>query len=71
MTWLGDRIDQPKDAKREKLLAKRAKLVKEVEVLSMKPLTSKTATAARFRHEDLTALATKIHNIDKQLGRSD
>lgn len=69
MTWVTDvAINRPVGDKREKLLAKRADLVKQVEVLSMQPV-GKTAAAARFRLEDLTALAAKIKNIDKNLGR--
>ena len=68
MTWLGDTEKRPVDAAREKLLAQREALVKEVEVLSMKPM-NKTQSAQIGRLEDLTALAKKIKGIDKKLGR--
>ena len=69
MTWINDaQKDRPNDAKREKLLAKRADLVKQVEKLSMEPV-GKSQAAALGRQEDLLELARKIKNIDKQLGR--
>lgn len=72
MTWLADvQKDRPDDAKRAKLLAQRDKLVKEIELLKASPLGGKSAAAARFRVEDLTALAKKVTNIDKTLGRTE
>jgi hypothetical protein len=53
---------------REKLLAKRADLEAEVKALAAKPVGPSQA-AARFRQEDLVALAKKIKGIDKKLGR--
>jgi hypothetical protein len=70
MTWHADQTEgRPVGDAREKLLAQREKLVKEVEVLSMQPLRSKTQSAAIGRQEDLIALAKKIKVIDKKLGR--
>lgn len=70
MTWLATVQDgRPDDAKREKLLAKRAALVTEVEKLSMQPV-GKSQAAINGRQEDLIELARKIKNIDKQLGRT-
>jgi hypothetical protein len=71
MTWHTDQTEgRLQGPEREKLLAQREKLVKEVEVLSMQPLRSKTQSAAIGRHEDLLALAKKIKAIDKKLGRT-
>ena len=54
---------------RDKLLADREKLVKEIEALKAKGPSGKSAAALRFHTEDLTALAKKVVNIDKKLGR--
>ncbi len=70
MTWLADQQqNRPDDAKREKLIVKRANLEQQILDLKNGP-KPKTQAAARFLLEDLTALASKIKNIDKQLGRS-
>lgn len=69
MTWLQDvQQDRPDDVKRTKLLAEREGLVKQVEALG-RTVSFKTEAAKRFHLEDLTALAKKIANIDKKLGR--
>ena len=69
MTWLADAtINRPVGDKRDKLLVKRAELVKQIETLSMQPI-GKTQTAVNGRQEDLTALASKIKKIDTSLGR--
>ena len=70
MTWLGDEKAKVSGAERDKLLAERAQLVKQVEVLGIKPLANKTESAKIGRLEDLTALAKKIKIIDKKLGRN-
>jgi hypothetical protein len=69
MTWLGDEKAKVAGAAKDKLLADRAKLVREVEILSMKPLPNKSQAAALGRQEDLIALAKRIKVIDKKLGR--
>lgn len=68
MTWLGDDQAKPSDAERAKLLEKRAKIQKEIEVLGMKPI-GPTNAARLGRIEDLTKLAKEIVKIDKKLGR--
>ena len=69
MTWVTDvSINRPTGDKRDKMLVKRAELVKQIEILSMQPI-GKTQAAAKGRVEDLTALASKIKKIDNSLGR--
>ena len=69
MTWLGDENAKIIGDKRQTLLDERGSIVKQIEVLSMQPLRSKTQSAALGRQEDLLALAKKIKAIDKKLGR--
>ena len=70
MTWHAEQTEgRPAGDAREKLLADRAVIVKQIEVLSMQPLRSKTQAAVLGRQEDLLALAKKIKAIDKKLGR--
>ncbi len=70
MTWHADRTEgRVGGDAREKLLAERAELEVQVKALAAKPLSSKSAAAAKFRQEDLLALAKKIKAIDKKLGR--
>lgn len=70
MTWHADQTEgRVQGAEKDKLLAQRADLVRQVEVLGTTPLRSKTQSAAIGRQEDLTALAKKIKAIDKKLGR--
>lgn len=70
MTWHAERVEgRPVDEAREKLLTQRAKLEQDARDLAAKPIGSKTAAAARFRQEDLLAIAKKIKGIDKKLGR--
>jgi hypothetical protein len=70
MTWHADQTEgRVQGAAKDKLLAQRAELVRQVEVLGTTPLRSKTQSAAIGRQEDLTALAKKINAIDKKLGR--
>lgn len=69
MTWHADQTEgRPVGPKLEKLLAERAKLVSEVEALGRKP-KARTVSGAQFDLEDQLALAKKIKNIDKKLGR--
>ena len=69
MTWVTDvSINRPTGDKRDKMLIKRADLVRQIETLSMQPI-GKTQTAVNGRLEDLTALASKIKKIDTSLGR--
>jgi len=70
MTWHADQTEgRPQGDARDKLLAERDTIVKQIETLSMQPLRSKTQSAALGRQEDLLALAKKIKAIDKKLGR--
>lgn len=70
MTWLADvQQNRPDDVEREKLLASRAKLIKQVETLGLLPLPNNTQSAKIGRAEDLTKLAKKIKAIDVKLGR--
>jgi hypothetical protein len=70
MTWHGDQTEgRPEGDAKAKLLAERAKIVTQIEVLKAAPLRSKTQSAATGRIEDLTALAKKVTAIDRKLGR--
>jgi hypothetical protein len=70
MTWHADQTEgRPDGDAKAKLLAERAKLVTQIEVLKATPLRSKTQSAATGRLEDLTALAKKVTAIDRKLGR--
>lgn len=55
---------------KEKLLAEREKLVRQVEARKAKGPDSKSAASLKFFEEDLIALAKKILTIDKKLGRN-
>lgn len=71
MTWHADQTEgRPAGEEREKLLAERARLVKDIEVLSKKPFRTKSNAEAMGRQEDLLALAKKVKAIDKKLGRA-
>ena len=71
MTWHADQTEgRVTGDARDKLLTQRAKVVTEIEVLSMQPLRSKTQAALLGRQEDLLALAKKVKAIDKKLGRT-
>lgn len=71
MTWHADQTEgRPAGDDRERLLADRAALVKEVEQLGLKPLRTKSNAEKLGRQEDLLALAKKIKAIDKKLGRA-
>ena len=69
MTWVGDENAKIQGTEKQKLLDERAKLVKQVEVLGIKPLPNATQSAKIGRQEDLINLAKKIKGIDKKLGR--
>lgn len=70
MTWHAEQTEgRPTGDAREKLLAAREKLVREVEVLSMKPLRTNSNAEKLGRQEDLLEIAKKIKSIDKKLGR--
>jgi hypothetical protein len=70
MTWIGDENAKPAGNERQKLLDERAKIVKQVEALGIRPLPNATQSAKIGRMEDLTNLAKKIKALDKKLGRS-
>ena len=55
---------------RDKLLAEREKLVKQIEERKAKGPDGKSVASLRFFQEDLTALAKKVVAIDKKLGRA-
>ena len=69
MTWVGDENAKVQGTEKQKLLDERAKLVKQVEVLGIRPLPNATQSAKIGRQEDLINLAKKIKGIDKKLGR--
>jgi hypothetical protein len=70
MTWHANQTEgRVQGAEKEKLLAKRDELVRQVEILGATPLSSKSQSAAIGRQEDLMTLAKKIKAIDKKLGR--
>lgn len=69
MTWHADQVEgRPQGDARHKLLAQRAKLVKELEDFVRRP-PSRTEAGLRFDREDQLAVAKKIVAIDKKLGR--
>lgn len=70
MTWAADAANgRAAGADREKLLAKRLKLVKELEDLGLR-LTGKSQASQKYDAEDKMKLAAKIVAIDKKLGRT-
>lgn len=70
MTWLADNENSRASGDvREKLLVQRQNLVDELAVLKKRP-KGKSMAAQRFDLEEMTALAKKILNIDKKLGRT-
>ena len=70
MVWLGDTRSTLLTSEREALLAERATIVSQIEALKKSPKQSNAAWADKFRNEDLGALAKKVVNIDKKLGRT-
>jgi hypothetical protein len=70
MTWHADQTEgRPEGDAKAKLMADRAKLVKQIEDLKASPLRTKSQAEAAGRLEDLTALAKKVTAIDRKLGR--
>jgi len=70
--WQGDFTPKPEASVREKLLAQRAELVKQVRELQAKPLPhGDKEQMQRFRLLDLKELAAKIVKIDNKLGRNE
>ena len=55
---------------RDKLLADREKLIRQIEERKAKGPDGKSAASLKFFQEDLTALAKKVIAIDKKLGRA-
>jgi chorismate mutase len=69
--WQGDFTPKPAAETREKLLAQRAELVKQITALKAKPLpVGDKEQMQRFRLLDLKELAAKIVKIDTKLGRN-
>jgi hypothetical protein len=68
MTWLGDRTNRVSDTVRAPLLEERELLIKEIHELKSQPIKN-GALGLKFRQEDLLALAKKVTDIDKKLGR--
>lgn len=70
MTWHADQTEgRVKGEARDKLLAEREALIKEIEQLKLKPV-GRSQAAQLGRVEDLTALAKKVVALDKKLGRA-
>ena len=68
MTWLGDRTNRVSNTVRAPLLEERELLIKEIHKLKSQPIKN-GALGLKFRQEDLLALAKKVTDIDKKLGR--
>lgn len=70
MTWTGDRAEaRVDDATRDKLLAERAALVKDIQVKSLRP-PARSQAGRNADQEELLALAKKVTAIDRKLGRA-
>jgi hypothetical protein len=70
--WQGDFSKKPDPKVREKLLAQRVELIKQINELKAKPLPpGNKEQMQRFRMLDLTELANKVVKIDSKLGRSE
>jgi SMC interacting uncharacterized protein involved in chromosome segregation len=70
MTWLADTQNgRPASNEREKLLTQRERIQLQIEELKSSPV-GKSNAAIQGRQEDLLALARKMVNIDKKLGRT-
>jgi len=69
--WQGDFTVKPEASVREKLLAQRGELVKQVLAVQARknPKGGDTEQLERFRKLDLLELAKKINKIDAKLGR--
>ncbi len=71
MTWYADEQEKrPADAAKEKLLAERAALEKQIVALKATPLRNRTDSAMKERVEQLTALAKRMVAIDTKIGRT-
>jgi hypothetical protein len=70
MTWLVDAQQGrlPEGPERDKLIAKRLRLVRQLEDLGLRPI-SKTQAGREFDTQERLAIAKKIVAIDKKLGR--
>ncbi len=70
MTWYADeRENRPDGNAKDKLLAERATLEKQVKALSITPLRNKTQSCKQERTDQLTAMAKRMIAIDTKLGR--
>lgn len=68
MTWVAtEQEGRVQGDARNKLLAKRVSLLKELEDMGLRPV-SKTEAGKRFDQVDRLKLAAKIISIDKKLG---
>ena len=71
MTWSSDAAQgRAAGEEREKLLAQREKLIKEIEELKVKPIGSRSQAAINGRKEDLLELARQVLIVDRKLGRT-
>ena len=69
MTWVATAQDgRVAGTDREKLLAQREKLVKELEDMGLRPI-GRSEAARKYDLEDKLKVAKKITAIDKKLGR--
>ena len=70
MTWLADAQQGrlPEGPERDKLIARRLRLVRQLEDLGLRPI-SKTQAGREFDAQERLAIAKKIVAIDKKLGR--
>ncbi len=70
MTWFEERIQsRPASEEKIKLLAERDKLENQLKELNASSL-GRSEAALNARKEDLLAIAKKIVQIDKKLGRA-
>jgi len=71
--WQGDFVQKPEASVREKLLAQRAELVKQVKAVQARkfPKGADIEQLKRFQKKDLLELAAKIVKIDNKLGRNE
>lgn len=71
MVWVNDKAQkQVSEAERTKLLLQREKLVEQLKDMQKKNGTHRYAHQVKMHQEDMAALAKKIGNIDKKLGRA-
>lgn len=69
MTWLGDPKAKISDTARDKLLATRANLEKQIKELSAKGPAGRYPHQIRHHQEDILKLANQMTKIDQRLGR--